>query len=137
MILIACVDENLGMMFNHRRQSMDRAVRKEILKIARGHMLWMNAYSCGQFSPQEKEYIREDEAFPLKAARGDWCFFENISAGAFEDRIETIVLFQWNRVYPADFWFDIPLSAHGWKREMTQEFAGFSHEKITKEIYRK
>ena len=33
MILIACVDDNLGMLFNNRRQSMDRVLRARLLKL--------------------------------------------------------------------------------------------------------
>ena len=35
MILIVCVDDDYGMAFNHRRQSSDRVVTAEILRIPR------------------------------------------------------------------------------------------------------
>ena len=31
MILIVCIDDNKGMMFNHRRQSQDGVLRRHIL----------------------------------------------------------------------------------------------------------
>ncbi len=34
MILIVCVDDNKGMMFNHRRQSQDRVLRRHILDMS-------------------------------------------------------------------------------------------------------
>ena len=49
MILIACADDNLGMLFNSRRQSMDRVLRARLLELCGAHKLWMNAYSRGQF----------------------------------------------------------------------------------------
>ena len=33
MILIVCVDDHNGMMFNHRRQSQDRILRGDILEL--------------------------------------------------------------------------------------------------------
>ena len=49
MKIIVCVDNQNGMMFNHRRQSQDRVLRKRILELTGGKKLWMNAYSQKQF----------------------------------------------------------------------------------------
>lgn len=46
-------------------------------------------------------------------------------------------LFRWNRVYPADQYFDRSLLTCGWTLRETEEFPGFSHAKITKEVYKK
>ena len=46
---------------------------------------------------------------------------------------ESVVLYKWNRVYPADQYFAMDLS--GWKLVETVEFPGSSHEKITEERY--
>ena len=43
MILIVCVDDHNGMMFNHRRQSQDRILRGDILELTEGKILWMDA----------------------------------------------------------------------------------------------
>ena len=50
-----------------------------------------------------------------------------------ESRLDEIVLYHWNRVYPADYYFDIDL--HGWTLADQKEFKGFSHDKITREIW--
>ena len=49
-----------------------------------------------------------------------------------ESETETIILYRWNRKYPADHYFSIDLTQ--WKLMETTEFPGNSHEKITKEI---
>ncbi|WP_415928980.1 ribonuclease Z [Zhenpiania hominis] len=134
MILVACADDNLGMLFHGRRQSRDRRVREAVLESCGKRPLWMNRYSAKQFADRKGD-VRIHEDFLFKAGPGDWCFVETDSARAVEKRIETIVLYRWNRVYPADFWFDIPLAEHGWNLVETSDFKGFSHEKITKEIY--
>ena len=50
MIIISCVDDDMGMMFNHRRQSQDRVLRERVLEATKGKKLWMNHYSAKQFS---------------------------------------------------------------------------------------
>ena len=134
MILIVCVDDKNGMMFNKRRQSQDEIVRQNILKETANGIIWMNSYSASQFKEKHKN-IQICEDFLDKAGTGEWCFVENVSVLEKETEIERIELFKWNRIYPSDFWFDIPLQEHGWKLESRQELAGHSHEKITKEIY--
>ena len=47
--------------------------------------------------------------------------------------IEKVILYHWNRDYPADVYFPVDLSV--WKCVETKEFAGSSHEKITRERY--
>ena len=49
------------------------------------------------------------------------------------ERIGEIYLYRWNRDYPADVYFPVDLSV--WKCVETKEFAGSSHEKITRERY--
>jgi hypothetical protein len=100
----------------------------------------MNHYSEKQFKDSEN-YINNsqnyniDENFLSKAACNDICFVEDCSVAAFEQKIKKIILYKWNRDYPADFYFDIPLSEHGWKLISSEDFVGSSHDKITEEIY--
>lgn len=135
MTLIVCVDDNMGMLFNHRRQSKDVVVRERILKHAEGKHLWMNHYSAKQFDPEA--LINADESFMNEAAPEDVCFAEDCSVAHYEQWIDRIILYKWNRSYPADLHFDIPLVAHGWHLVSTEDFVGNSHEKITEEVYTK
>ena len=59
---------------------------------------------------------------------------ENLQLASFKDRIERIILYRWNRAYPGDMFFDIKLD-RSWHLASAEDFAGSSHEKITKEIY--
>lgn len=132
MILIACVDDNLGMLFNNRRQSMDSVLRGRILTMCAGKKLWMNAYSRKQFNT-DAEGITVDENFMAKAGSDDYCFAENISVKPYEIEMQKIILYRWNRVYPADLYFDIDLK--NWHLKESNDFAGSSHDKITEEVY--
>ena len=137
MILIACVDDDLGMMFNKRRQSQDKILRTRIMEMTTGKKLWMNHYSAGQFSDNPKADINADDAFLSDALPGEYCFIENTNPAQYEKWVEKIVLYKWNRRYPADLRFDIPLADHGWKLKQSSDFVGSSHEKITEEVYEK
>ncbi len=139
MILITVVDDNQGMLFHDRRQSQDRILRARILSLSAQSRLWMNAYSAKQFGEEEREaaWLRVDEAFLEKAAPGEYCFVENLPVAPYEARIEQILLFKWNRKYPADVRLDIDLAAGGWRVVSTEDFAGYSHEKITMEVYQR
>lgn len=132
MILITCVDDKMGMLFNKRRQSRDSVLRERVLKMCAGKKLWMNEYSRKQFDAVA-EGISVDEDFMAKMGADDYCFVENISPKAYEDRFKQIVLYKWNRVYPADLYFDIDLT--NWRLAQSSDFAGSSHDKITEEIY--
>ena len=133
MIAIVCVDDNNGMMFNHRRQSQDRVLREHVLREADGEGVWMNAYSAKQFADAEPSRLKVCENFLEQAGNGEFCFVEDQDLRPYMDRTREIILYKWNRVYPADFRFEVDLSS--WKLEESEEFAGFSHEKITRERY--
>lgn len=133
MIAMICVDDKNGMMFNRRRQSQDRIVREHILQRAGGSMIWMNAYSQKQFANTEPSRLKICEDFLDRAGAGDFCFVEGQDLRPYIDRIEEIILYKWNRSYPADVWFEVELSV--WKLAEAEEFVGSSHEKITMERY--
>ncbi|MFQ9515222.1 MAG: ribonuclease Z [Eubacterium sp.] len=132
MIIIACVDQNNGMMFHNRRQSQDRNVRKKILQMIEGKGLWMNEYSYSQFK-EEKGKIFVDDNFLERAPEGEYCFVESNQIP--EEKTEKLVLFRWNKKYPSDFRLNINLEH--WKLKSSLEFVGYSHEKIMKEEYEK
>ncbi len=137
MILITCVDDNFGMVFNHRRQSQDRVLKKRILQMTGKSVLWMNQYTAEQFKGVHAPQIRVDDSFLKKAGPGEYCFAETDSVEPYEKKCEKIILFKWNRRYPRDLYFDIPLKTHGWKRIASASFPGSSHEKIDVEVYKK
>lgn len=136
MIIIAVVDNRNGLMFNHRRQSQDKILREKILKMTADSKLWINHYTEKQFiDTADCRQLNIDDNFLNKAAHDEYCFVENSSLQKFEARIEKIILFKWNRDYPRDFVFDINLSSGQWKLTHSEDFAGYSHEKITMEVY--
>lgn len=134
MKIILCLDDHNGMLFNRRRQSKDRALRERVLQLAAGSKLWMNAYSASQFEKTEGIEIRED--FLETAGREDYCFVENADISAYAHRVTEVIVYRWNRVYPADTYFPEELFSRQWKRISCEEFSGTSHDTITQEVYK-
>ena len=134
MIAVVCVDDRGGMLFHGRRQSQDRALRVDLLRLCGGAPLWMNPYSAELFAGWE-DRIQVDELFLSRAAPGDYCFVENRHLRQFSDRLEELVIYRWNRVYPTDFHLDLDPTALGLKLTQSVDLAGTSHERITRELY--
>ena len=134
MNLIVCVDDRNGMMFNGRRLSRDRVLREYLLELS-GGKLWMNSYSAGQFESTENLVVREN--FLGETPEGEFCFLEDQPCPDCEDRLEQVILCKWNRTYPSDRKFDLPLGEHGWHCVSRKEFPGSSHDRITVEVYKR
>lgn len=126
MKLIVCLDDNKGMMFNNRRQSRDRVLIENVLELCKGEKLYTNEYSSKIFPETSVEICEKPEDI-----KNGYFFAENVLPN--EERICEIIVYKWNRVYPADVHFNIDLD--NWNLTETVDFEGSSHEKITREIY--
>lgn len=139
MIVIACVDDSGGMMFNHRRQSQDRVLREDVLRLCQGGRLYMSPYSYGMFGDMPMDGVEAQACASClqETPKGAYCFVEEGALQAFEDALEGLVLYKWNRKYPADTYFSLDLGQGGWELAETVDFQGSSHERITRERYQK
>lgn len=136
MKIIVCLDDGGGMTFNKRRQSRDRILLADIKAMTEGETLFASPFSEKLLSEQKIDAkIKKD---PLKKAdRNDFCFIEDIPVRPYLSEISEIIIYKWNRRYPTDMTFDILPLSDGFTLSSVAEFAGSSHEKITKEIYTK
>ena len=137
MTVVVCLSDGEGMLFNKRRQSRDRALIKDV------------ADMCGEkkalcISGFSEKYLKESGIAvcvfdnPLKAAGdGDVVFVENLPLAPYLYKIKRLVIYRWNRTYPTDFKIDINPEKSGMTLVSTLDFQGYSHEKITKEIWNK
>ena len=131
--VIVCIDNNGGMLFNKRRQSRDICVIEKTMEFSQNGILRMNEYSKGLFSGFENDKLLISKTFLDDAGKGDWCFVETEKLEKYVPCIEKLVIFRWNRVYPADFVLDV--LPESFKLIRSEEFKGNSHEKITMEVY--
>ena len=134
MQLILCLDDRNGISFGGRRQSRDRAVCKKCIELTANSKLWMSVYSGGIFTEYADRILVADN-FLDKADKSDFCFVENCNFVTKLDYVDRIVLFRWNRHYPADTYFPVDLNDGTWNKCNMENFTGNSHERITMEEY--
>lgn len=136
MTAILCIDSRNGLMFGGRRQSRDRIVLEDIKELCHGRSLLVSAYTNRLFCQYGFSFQQLDPNFPEHAVPGDCCFFEEISILTLMDKLNAIVLYQWNRAYPADIYFDDRILTN-WTLTESKNFSGSSHETITRKVYKR
>ena len=107
MIIILCLDNNNGMMFNDRRQSQDRGLREYIAEMTKGEKVYMNAYTEKLYEEINDPVVCED--FLHKAGKGETCIVENLP-------------------------LKLDVDLEEWKLAEEEQIEGSTHE-ITKQIY--
>lgn len=132
MTVFVCLDGADGVLFHRRRQSRDAAVIWDICASVGSGRLLIGPYSEALFASASCNVtVCED---PLAAAgQEDSSFLEYPPATGW-DKVTTLVVYRWNRAYPADAFF-----GQNYRSELqltqTVDFSGTSHEIITKEVY--
>ena len=138
MTCVICLENRGGVMFNHRRVSRDAVVTDRILKLATEHgPLNITPYTL-RLLPQENIPSRVVHICDHPAAEGEGtCWLEDTVGELRPDAADRLILFRWNRTYPADTLFDQKafFSGGNWELESQEEFPGKSHKKITMEVY--
>lgn len=135
MKIIVCADDRNGMVFNHRRQSMDRKLYERIIRLVGDQTLKMDPRSVTLFKEAGAKHLVEDTDFLSDSGKDDYCFVEFAALKPWEEQIEEVIVCRWNRVYPADQYLDLNLEE--WKLCETEEMEGSSHACITLEVYRR
>ena len=133
MTVFVCLDDELGMAFGGRRQSRDGKVVEDIFKECGEKALFISPFSEGLTSPFGRVRVKKNPLF--SAGRGDFCFIEDRGVSSYIKKIRRLVIYRWNRLYPADLKFDINPLECGFILGESSELAGNSHERITKEVY--
>lgn len=130
-----CVDDRLGTLFAQRRQSRDRVLIADLISTAQDKHICINRFSKTLFEQYPATVICDDlfRDCPAQSV----CFAENIPLLPHIDQISTLIIYRWNRHYPADTYFDLDPMRDGFTLISTTEFKGSSHECITKEVYHK
>lgn len=129
MILISCIDDKQGMMFGPRRQSRDGVLIQDLVRLVGEKALFVSPYSAGLFPEGTPLSVVPDPG--AAAGAGDYAFVEDTPLPA--EGIEEVILYRWNRLYPATKFFT--LSLEDFVRTEEENFPGSSHEKITRERY--
>lgn len=135
MTVIVCTDERLGLSFRGKRQSRDRALTQDAVKSAGAKRILAAHYSKILFDEAGIDTDGGGVLFfddPLACAEdGDAVFLE----GDFDSRAmraDEIIIYSWNRHYPADRHLNTAALGECFDLCDTFEFVGNSHEKLTR-----
>ena len=125
-----CVDDQNGVCFNNRRQSRDRVVTADMAASAVGRLV-MTPYTAKLFEEYADRITVAEQPLAV-AADGDTCVWEfPPPEGITPDKV---TVYRWNRLYPADGYFALP---SGLTLQSRTHFEGYSHERITKEVWKR
>ena len=129
------IDDEKGMLIFGKRQSRDRVMIEEFVNSFKDKEICISNFSELIFEPHKNVKVYEN---PLEECEsGAVCFIENIDITPYLGSIDTLIVYHWNRLYPSDVKFNIDVNAEGYTLDSVIEFSGSSHDKITKEIYKK
>lgn len=128
MTVYVCLDDRNGMLFNHRRQSRDIRVLEDI-RDSVPEVLTIDPFSEKLIAEAGIPYVLAEAVLEPDVH----FFLENRSAAQVLESADRLVIYRWNRHYPADVRFDADLS--GFALQSTEQFPGKSHDTITKEVY--
>ena len=139
MNIVMCVGDGGEMLFNGRRVSRDEVACGDILKQLKGERLYIKPYSQKLFAPFEGNAnlptVCED---PLgTASDGEWCFIEDEDIMPYFDKIEKLLIYNWNLNYPYDMRLDLDYVRGKLRLSEMKKLVGKAHDKITRELYRK
>lgn len=126
---IICTDSDSGITFNGRRVSQDIQQRKDLLNLIGDQPLYMNEKTMKLYCEHPQCRLSDD----LTQRDQDVCLFETDEINQLQDKIDVLILYNWNRRYPYDSKLELDLSKYEFEEQA--EFGGKSHEKITRTIY--
>lgn len=132
MRLFICLDDGNGMAFNSRRQSRDSVMLSDMARLVGDGVLAVSEYSAPLLAGLGLRLSVSCTPYADKAA--DDCFIE-LEPPPPGARFSELVLYHWNRRYPADVYFKADMSS--FKLCEQSSLTGTSHERITREIWKK
>ena len=133
MKLIICLDNNNGVLFNGRRVSKDKNVVSDIQKMITGSNLICSQYSSELFVDDITNNLIVSDKEISELTDNGYYFVENIMPSS-SLKFEEVIIYKWNREYPSDLKFEFDLKDYFEVNRL--DFAGNSHERITKIILR-
>ena len=133
MTIIQCLDNRGGMLFNGRRQTLDYELASIIYEKYKDK-LCICSFSESFFKDLKVKTYEN----PLSDAPDDAVvFIENIDITEHIQKIDEIIIYRWNRHYPADRHFSFEPTEMGYKLVGKVKFSTKIHEDTVKEIYRR
>ncbi len=124
--VIITLDDKNGRTLFGKRLSKDRLLIQDMITSC--GCICASPYTAALFTDKDKIISPIPEDIPEDA----FLFLETEEIPSSAD---TMIAYRWNRHYPSDSKYDP--EGNGWKMVSSSEFPGYSHEKITKEVYKR
>ena len=134
MNVAVCADDRGGTFFMGHRLSSDREIMRDLVMSADGRIL-IAEYSQPLFEEIECNYEVCGDPLAL-ASDTDICFIEGGICEEYIRDIRALTVYRWNRHYPSDPGSRIYPEKLGFTLCTSEDFPGYSHERITKEIWK-
>ena len=133
MKLAFCIDNQGGLTFFGKRLSRDHALIRTLQELCPTERILFSPQS--QLLFEENERFIASDSYLTMATEGDICWveFDEIPL----EKAEEVLLFCWNRKYPADRFFQRVRLEESFVKTKFLQFQGSSHDKITLEIFRR
>ena len=132
MKIVVCLDVNNGMSFNHRRQSRDAELIREIVKLAEKDTIYINKCSEDLFPEEIFDdviiYVLDNEIFDIDINQDGLLFVEEPIDVKLLKEANEIILCYWDKEYPADVFWDYDLNSFTCVKQYS--IKGKSHDKI-------
>lgn len=133
MKLISCVDNRLGVLFNHRRVSQDITIIEDLQDLIQQQPLYVDDYSAPLF--QNKGFnLHIDAHLPQSDLKG-YQFIEQQPLPTSFKLDDQLIVYYFNRNYPSDKKLFDPNRSPHWEIQSVSPFVGQAHDKITRVIY--
>ena len=146
MQIIICTDSDGGILFNHRRVSRDIAVLRDICSLTRGRIVYVHPRTYHMIDLHKDDLDVADLAAKMKVGKIQTImkkrsnrivyFAEQAIPAANLKNAKEIIVYNWNTKYPADVYLDKEI-LKGYVPVSEIEFAGRSHPKIIRTIYKR
>ena len=134
MTVFVCTEERGGMLFMKRRLSKDRELTADIAKTVGDGILYISDFSESLFAESDISVLSVPN--PLDSAgEDDFVFIENLCLAPSIKKVKRLIVYNWNRKYPFDVSIDVNPLDFGFSLKKSYDFKGYSHDKITKEVY--
>ena len=107
MTIVICADKNGGILFNDRRQSRDSKLIEDLVAFAKNRRILSVPYSEKLFANTDADLCFCPDYLD-KAGENDVCFVEKEDFTPYLSAADELVVYRWNKVYPADRFFSPP-----------------------------
>lgn len=133
MDIAIAVGKDKGLSLFGKRLSSDRELRKKLASMY--EKIYLDSYSVPLFQEDGINIEIADKATDAELPDfiPDNAVFFNEKRDISNIHFDRLILFNWNRTYLADKQLDIDLKK--FKRVSKEDFKGYSHQKITMEVY--